>query len=226
MTSLRNKSESLCLSCFDASTALRRTSRPRWVPVASRACGDLALFSVSSFSPTTQQNQISNGLSCLEGTSSSSLHPKPLSSGFGALLAFTLFWVYPLCKLETQNAGRLAVLARDVVHSGTQMLCEWPSWLIHYYMPKKQQILLAPGFLLSLSLILCICTPLVKLSNSPCLSTDSLSSVLLHYLWQNCSGQMPPPPWSSSCLLHLLWVEPLAFQIYLHFAYGTYLFVT
>lgn len=34
MTSLRSK-QSLCLSCFDASAALRPTSRPRWLPVAS-----------------------------------------------------------------------------------------------------------------------------------------------------------------------------------------------
>lgn len=93
------------------------------------------------------------------------------------------------CKLEAQKAGRLAVLARDMVHNGTQMLCEWPSWLVHYYMAKKEQTVLASGFLLSLSLILGICTPPVKLNNSPCLSTDSLSSALLLCLCKIVQGK-------------------------------------
>lgn len=100
MTSLKSKSESLCLLCFDASTARRPRSRPRWLPMASKARDDLALFSVSSFPCAAQQDQISNGLACLEGTSSSrhvrllSLHFEPPSCWLQGPPAFAHFWVY------------------------------------------------------------------------------------------------------------------------------------
>lgn len=123
--------------------------RSRWLQAASRACGDLASFSLSSFSSplasktksqmTCHAQKVPLALCACSSSSPHLLHP----SGFRALLASGLFLSVPavcaLCKLSEDV--HLAVLAQDLVHSGAQeMLYQWPALLVHYNMAKNSRL--------------------------------------------------------------------------------------